>query len=150
MTASITEYFTNNNRMRRLTQTWFQEFLRSYNVSTAQSEVLILLLKQPEPLQPKEIARCLQLTPGAVSQLVDSLVENGHVIRTPSPTDRRSTAISLKEDGNDMLMELRRHQKNFQHDMSEILTDDEIEQLLNTQTKILAYLERSTNGKNQS
>ena len=47
----------------------------------------------------QDIARCQHTTVGAASRLVDRLVGDGLVVRTPCPRDRRSSRLSLTDKG---------------------------------------------------
>ena len=52
-----------------------------------------------------EIAERLGITCGAVSQVVERLVQKGPLIRVPDPDDRRSVRITLSREG------LERHER---------------------------------------
>ena len=47
----------------------------------------------------QDIARCQHTTVGAASRLIDRLVGDGLVARTPCPRDRRSSRLSLTDKG---------------------------------------------------
>ena len=57
-------------------------------LSHAQFELLIELYERGE-LQTGELAAAARLTPGTVSQMLDQLVDAGHVERVRSESDRR-------------------------------------------------------------
>lgn len=52
-----------------------------------------------------DIASQLQITVGAVSKLVDRLEASGHCRRQPNPDDRRSSVISVTDQGRAALAE---------------------------------------------
>jgi DNA-binding MarR family transcriptional regulator len=56
------------------------------------------LHETPEPLTMRALSQRLQLTPGAVTGLVDRLERAGHVTRVPDPDDRRRTRLRLTAD----------------------------------------------------
>jgi DNA-binding MarR family transcriptional regulator len=56
------------------------------------------LHEAPEPLTMRALSQRLQLTPGAVTGLVDRLERAGHVTRVPDPHDRRRTRLRLTPD----------------------------------------------------
>ena len=51
------------------------------------------------PLTQRELSQALGVTPRNVTGLVDALEATGFVARTPHPTDRRATLITLTERG---------------------------------------------------
>jgi DNA-binding MarR family transcriptional regulator len=67
-------------------------------LSTARAEVLFVL-HQRGPLVQRELSQALRCTPRHVTGLVDVLETQGWVARSPHPTDRRATLVSLTERG---------------------------------------------------
>lgn len=47
---------------------------------------------------PKDIAREVGISSASTTKLVDRLVEGGHLVRKPHPTDRRTTCIEVTEN----------------------------------------------------
>jgi DNA-binding MarR family transcriptional regulator len=61
-------------------------------------EMLALVhVREQRALAPAQIARLLDLSSGGATALVQRLERAGHVVRTPHPTDRRSTLIRLSD-----------------------------------------------------
>ena len=52
-----------------------------------------------EPMGPVELSRRLDLTSAAATVLLHRLVESGHVVRTPHPTDRRRQVLVPRPEG---------------------------------------------------
>ena len=77
------------------------------NLTFAQLRVVCAVLAHfPRPMTLKELATHLNLTPGAVSQMVDTLCQAGFLERSPQENDRRTIAISLSENGQHISNEL--------------------------------------------
>jgi DNA-binding MarR family transcriptional regulator len=57
------------------------------------------LLGQEAPLTPVELARALHYNPGALTRLLDMLVQRGFVKRVPDPVDRRALRLELTTQG---------------------------------------------------
>lgn len=55
------------------------------------------------PLTPRELASRIDLTPSAVTTLVDRLTSVGMIRRTPHRLDRRKTIVSLTDHGEECL-----------------------------------------------
>jgi len=64
-------------------------------LTRSQVETLFLLAHRPPPMTPGRLARALRVTPGAVSQLLEPLREQGLVEQTPAPDDARSHVVAL-------------------------------------------------------
>ena len=77
------------------------------NLTFAQLRVVCAVLAHfPRPLTLKELANHLNLTAGAVSQMVDTLCQAGFLERNTQENDRRTVAISLSENGQDISNEI--------------------------------------------
>ena len=72
--------------------------LEERGLSTARAEVLFVLHQQG-PMVQRELSQALRCTPRHVTGLVDILEAQGWVARSPHPTDRRATLVSLTERG---------------------------------------------------
>lgn len=75
------------------------------NSTLAELKVMGCVLFKKEGCSVKEIAERLGITRGAVSQIVERLVQKGPLIRVPDPDDRRSVRITLSREG------LERHER---------------------------------------
>lgn len=53
--------------------------------------------RRGEAVTPKDIARAVDISPASTTKLIDRLVAAGHLTRSPHPTDRRTTVISVTE-----------------------------------------------------
>ncbi len=72
------------------------------SITFSQMKVMgCVILNDGNPVKVKDIAEELGITPGGVSQLVDTLVKEGSLERTVSPEDRRAVNISLSRHGKE-------------------------------------------------
>lgn len=60
---------------------------------------LLWELRSQVPCTQRALASALNVTPRAITALVDGLVETGFVTREPCPADRRATLVTLTEQG---------------------------------------------------
>lgn len=60
-------------------------------------------------LRPSDLARRLGIAPRSATEVVDALAERGLVQRTPSPTDRRATMLSVTDAGRELLAQMHGH-----------------------------------------
>jgi DNA-binding MarR family transcriptional regulator len=88
------------------------ELSHALEVTPAQVKVL-LQLSRKEQMSVGEIADALFVSMPTASELVDRLVDSGHVVRTSDPADRRRVNVSATTESQqliDRLVELRRTQ----------------------------------------
>jgi DNA-binding MarR family transcriptional regulator len=72
------------------------------------SEMLALgHLSTSGPINPRQLAAELGLTPSTVTALVDRLAADDLVVRRPHPSDRRKTVVTMTEAGNRILLDMR-------------------------------------------
>src|SRR5215208_4000325 len=60
---------------------------------------LLCMIDTHSPITPSGLSAESGLRPTAVRDIVNAMVENGHVQRTPNPADRRSHFLALTPDG---------------------------------------------------
>jgi DNA-binding MarR family transcriptional regulator len=72
--------------------------LTERGLTTARAEVLFVLHHRG-PVVQRELSQALRCTPRHVTGLIDVLEAEGWVARSPHPTDRRATLVSLTERG---------------------------------------------------
>lgn len=58
--------------------------------------------REGQPLTARQLADALQVSPGAVTYVVDRLAASGHVFRDTDPTDRRRVLLRFGEHGRDV------------------------------------------------
>lgn len=68
------------------------------HLTSTQREALFVIAHDPGPTTPGTLAIALAITPGAVTQLVDGLIHEGLVERSPNPADARSRLLTLTAD----------------------------------------------------
>jgi len=73
---------------------WHGELAAEMGMSTGETQVLARLAADAHQ-GPSELARGLHVTTGAMTALLDRLVEAGHLVREPHPSDRRRVSLRL-------------------------------------------------------
>ncbi|MGH7237973.1 MAG: MarR family winged helix-turn-helix transcriptional regulator, partial [Candidatus Saccharimonadales bacterium] len=104
-------------------------------ISLSQME-LLFTLKHMQPTSPKQLGNEMKLTPGAISQLLEGLVERGLVERRHDPTDRRAQTISLSSSGKTQLSDIEKRRGKILQSVLQELTTEELEVLLRVQEKL--------------
>ncbi len=99
------------------------------------------LIQQSEPISLKALAARMQLTPGAVTQIVDALENIGYVERKQDKHDRRVTNISISKLGVQKMADFKKTSQHVFRQASRSLSEQELEAFLKAQQKMLAYFE---------
>jgi DNA-binding MarR family transcriptional regulator len=89
-----------------------QRGLGERGITLARASVLTLLDRAGASTQ-RSLSRILRVTPRNITGLVDALEGEGLVARSPHPSDRRATLVSLTERGQALATALRTDQDGF-------------------------------------
>lgn len=90
-------------------------------LTIAQERVLQVVYREsPQGVKLKDIAKQVQLTPGAVSQIIESLVKFGMVERVSDPNDRRAVNIHVSQKGEN---QRQRTIELFDREFEEVLAE---------------------------
>lgn len=104
-------------------------------------DVLYTLAKAPDGLSLAEANRETLMTQGGLSKLVSRLVDRGFITRCADDVDRRAVKLRLTEEGREMQRLVgRRHARSVADVMRRALTPDQMEQLLELGTAIVANM----------
>jgi len=147
----IQEFFSNFAILKRQAALNFFQVAGKDWLPPSQSELLHLVNKK-QPLNLKELADLMQLTPGAVTQLVDSLVQSGYLKRTNDKSDRRVQLLSLSKKGSEKVSKMKSYHHQRALEMAKVLTDNELQTMHTIQKKMIDYYSnrQKDTGKNTS
>lgn len=122
---------------------------RKYTVddSLYMREVHFLVALEPKE-QPtmSEMASQLNVTPGAVTQMVSRLEKKGYVIRSKASDDKRQTTVSLTEKGRILCDEHIAYDQMKYSYISDVLTgysDEDLEKLIQYEQIIREIFEKN-------
>lgn len=73
--------------------------LADRGLTRSRAEILWRLRHHDSPMTQRELSQALRCTPRNVTGLLDALQAAGLVARSPHPTDRRATQVSLTDRG---------------------------------------------------
>lgn len=99
-------------------------------LSPPQVLLLFTIASRKEGFPATELAEKASVTPGAVTQFVDALVEKGLVIREGDPDDRRIVRLKLSEMARDHYTKLRSDYLASVTHVFGVLSDEELRQLI--------------------
>ena len=103
--------------------------------------MLFFIARQNEEVAAKDLAEMLGVTPGAITQCVDGLVDMGLVRREEDVKDRRIMRIKLTELARSKLAEFRKSYLASASQVFDILSDAEIKELVRLLGKVDSRLE---------
>lgn len=141
----LKELYGNIASMRRLLATHMQD---EYGLPASQCEILFLIHHEGSmPL--KDLAKAMQLTPGAITQLVEALEQAGYLQRSASQTDRRVTTVAITEAG---VLKLANggsagaQKRKVFTSILNTLTEDELRTMNSIQRKMIDFLKADTDS----
>lgn len=105
-------------------------------LSPTQVHLLLIISNRKDGISVKDLAERANVTPGAVTQFTNVLVEKGLVMREGDPIDRRVVILKPTQFAKEQFERMRKaHLESFRR-LFEVLPDDELTQLVALITKI--------------
>lgn len=142
----INQFFENIYAVKRAMHGSTPTILKDCPISRSQME-LLFTLKHVQPTSPKRLGQEMRLSPGAISQTLDGLVEQGFVDRQGNADDRRVQIVQLSKLGTKRLRELIERRNKMMKSILNDLTAEELNVLLKVQTKLADKLSASQESK---
>jgi len=88
-------------------------------------DVMAALYQYPKGLQMSKLSGVLKVSNGNVTGIVDRLVNDGFIIRSPVPGDRRALLVRLTKNGEEeFLRQAKQHESWIDDLLREISTED--------------------------
>ncbi|HET6924245.1 MAG TPA: MarR family transcriptional regulator [Candidatus Saccharimonadales bacterium] len=140
----IDRIYENMGALKRGMLSSLQSIGGTPHLSGSQLE-LAFTIKHLQPVGVKQLATQLRLTPGAVSQVADALVQTGLVTRQHDETDRRKSYLSLTAEGDRVLHRVHQDRQALFRSVMEDMTDQELTEWLHIQQKLIDHLATITN-----
>ncbi len=112
-------------------------------LSPPQANLLFSVAHKRNGVSVKDLAEITGVTPGAITQFADTLVHKGLVTREQDPDDRRVVRLKVTALARERFEKFRQEHLSSFCKIFEVLTDEEIKQLIALMEKI----EHSQAGK---
>ncbi len=106
----------------------FMRYAKEKNYSIPQLKTLIHLAHHPE-CNVSGLGEEFGVTNAAISQVMEKLVQQGLVLRTEDPQDRRQKILVLTEEGKKIAIESQMERQKWLSNLIQNLTDQEKEQI---------------------
>ncbi|MEO6761542.1 MAG: MarR family transcriptional regulator [Candidatus Saccharimonadales bacterium] len=97
---------------------------------------LMFTLKHLQPTSAKRLATEMHLTPGAISQLIEGLVELKLVSRQTGLADRRTQSLKMSASGLQKMHEIEMRRHDLMKHVMQGMTIEELEVLLRVTEKL--------------
>jgi DNA-binding MarR family transcriptional regulator len=127
---------TMNGFRRQMIASKMQRFHKKRLGNSQQQLLMCVAHRRDDGITIKELAEQLQVTSGAVTQMVDALETEGFIERREDPDDRRSVRIFFAKKAHKQFGHFKTAKLNFLGQLLEPLDDEELEQLISLLTKI--------------
>lgn len=121
-----------------------------FEVTLPQFDALAELERAGRPLTMSALSQELMVSNGNITGVVDRLVRDGYVARSPSPTDRRVQYIELTARGAERFAAMARAHERWVAELLEGLSDREVEQMTRLLKKMQHNVERMRKGEDVS
>jgi DNA-binding MarR family transcriptional regulator len=116
------------------------EKLNHHSFGRSQIQILVMMGHGgKDGATTKELAASLQVTSGAISQMVEPLVADKLVERTEDPTDRRVIRLHLTKNAHKKFGQIQEAKLKALADLVSPLSDTEVEQLIHLLTKVINH-----------
>lgn len=135
----IKELLANLHSMKRIMDFRSPDSLKLAQITPSQWGVLMYVEKN-QGNTIKDVAKYLNMTSSAVTQLVDGLVNNGYLIRTTGVSDRRIVTLSLSKEMTRKIKKMKDKTLERFLEFFQGLEDDEFNQYVSLSNKIVQSL----------
>lgn len=82
--------------------------LANWDITPSQMRAIRILTGRADGMRSSELAAHLHIAPRSATEVIDALEAKGLVRRSPDPTDRRATLVTLTQRGTDLMTDVRR------------------------------------------
>ena len=121
----IDEIIEAQHRMRRAIRAGTLDSWVKLNLTIAQLKSLFYISRHGR-VNPSGLASGIRVTPANITGIVDRLVEQSLLIRTPDPDDRRVSWLTVTDKGKTLLNDLREGRAQEMHRILDKLTEEEL------------------------
>lgn len=136
----VEHFFNSEQSLQRAWKLQFQKVLGNEGLSLAQMGMLFMI-KNRQPIKASDLAKELQISRSAVTQLMEPLNRQHYITREEDSQDRRIQYIKLSDNGVKELARLEKIRKDFFARSITSLTDEELETIVRIQRKMIHEIE---------
>ena len=143
----IQHFFKNMDSMARIGLMHNKHDLRPKNMPPHAQMGVLFVVMQSGPVTIKELSQHFGMTSSAATQLVNELVKGGYIARKEDAVDRRKICLMLTTKGKKIILQAKEYRMKKMTEMFAPLSDEELRQFENIQTKIVEHWELTCKKK---
>lgn len=132
--------------MRRFKREKFQPYVDHQGITPSEMNVILGIHMAQEhgidPVQPRDLAAWLHLTPSALSQTLKMLEEKDFLRRQRTSSDSRAVSLALTEKGSGVASKASRARDKFMDDLVEYIGEEDVRHLIDTFNRVFDFLSR--------
>ncbi len=132
----VKELFEYNDSIQRVWKIQFHKILKDEEISFSQMGVLYLA-KNKSPLKSVDVAKYLQITPSATTQLLEYLEAKKFIERFSEPNDKRANYIKLSRKGYAKSAKIDKKRIEFFNEITKSLSIEQLESFSKIYKKII-------------
>lgn len=103
---------------------------------------ILHMLQSDGPMTQRELTERLGVQPGSASEILKKLETAGHIRRSPSAVDRRTTDVQLTDEGATQVQAQETARKERKNELLSALSEEEVQQLLTLLEKLSGSWDR--------
>lgn len=121
--------------------------MRSQYEGKASQRRILIILSEEKTITQRDLTERLGVQPGSASEILSKLESAGLICRTQNETDRRTTDVSLTDEGRELAAQALAQRRNRHTEMFSCLSEEEKQELLSLLEKVSAdWRERYRGG----
>ncbi|MBN1121230.1 MAG: MarR family transcriptional regulator [Anaerolineae bacterium] len=129
MSLSDREYLQINQALFSLVNAYEERASEEDVAFTVAERSVIMVLGQLAPINSRQLAEAMHISPGPVSLQVQKLVEKGLIVKEQDRADRRNWWLNLTEDGQRAYQDTLSNAAQYTRDFLSALDEDEKQHL---------------------
>lgn len=132
-------------RLSHLFSRWLERNVDANWHGSAPQLMLLAILGRHKSLTMGEAAELLDVTPRAITRLVDSLEKDDMVLRQASPVDKRVYIISISPKAEELAKKLMPKHEKMMTELFSVFTEEELLEYLRLTSKLAEHVKKDLN-----
>ena len=119
---------------------FYYRFLRKYDLSLNSFQIMTLLMRNPEGIEPSLIAEKLGILRQALAPLLNALEKRGFITRRERNDDHRSKRIVITPEGSAFVQEVEKEMSTLELKAFSSMPDEELDRMFESMSRFLKSL----------
>lgn len=122
---------------------YMKQYMAEAELLSMEKPLVLYMIMRSQPVLQKDLAKMMQVRPATISLHLKRLEAEGYIKRESGRNDKRQTFVSLTDKGQTTLQKGYENVLAFSHDMTSVLSDEEVLLLRNLIDKMLQAIKES-------